>query len=1153
MKKILSIFILLILHVEAVDFNNIAVNFISYEGENSTILSKEELKKNDEIVGYLYNLSKKGYIIIPNSSFASPIKAFSFTKNYKDLPKAYKEFLINELYEYKVAEKQKNVAKVLDTKISDRWSFLENFVVSDNSRNLKSYIPDTYLLDSSWNQAYPYNKTFPKVGDKLTLAGCVAVAEAQLMRYHAYPSFGNGSSSYLAGIYDVSDTYYFDNLAYTKNLKAVFRRPYNWDIMPSSLDSAEDYQIDEVSYLLRDLVVLNRAKIGLDETGAILNIPGLVEHFGYSRNMREISTSTTSKSEFLSTLKSQIDSLQPVLFSFPSHMVVADGYKSDNSGDYIHLNMGWGGAGNDFYNLDASSISASGTTLSTNTIKMAYNIKPCSTQAGDCYVNLENTDSVVDKSMNGSFENQDDVDKYSFYLSGSTTISTNSGGYYINIYDANDTLFQTILSDYTTGISKTLNLPTGLYKIEISLSDDSSSGYLALEDYNKNYDVSITTEDISESEKLSIEASLKKPTIFDMELKDIVLSSNEKKIRINAYDEDSNLTFNALTTSDITATFDKNILTLKAKNFKSLNDIAIAVSSDDETVQKSFKILTYPQDIKFGKFFSINGTFDSQDDFDTYDVVLEGKCSIYGYNGYSNQAFYTELDGIKEMDDSAIFTPELTRNFYTLGASLSSGYSGYYPYDNTNHKYTLYVECPSASENIDDLIPLLNETISVNDTQNIPTIYTQQINQGWSLVSIPVDTNLSQDEIKSKFANSKVIWTYKDNNWSALGVESSTQTLLQNSNIPTITTLHANDGFWVYTTNSAYDINYTDTTTDLTIEPSAYTWRLFGTTKDINSSGILQNDFIKSIWVYKNDQWLAKSNDTLTQSLYDENNISKIETIKKGEGFWIKSLDDYTLEIPSNSSTSKVPLRYGWNLIGGVDANLSSDADYKDVAYAWSYDNDTWKYWIRDGEKQFDSIKADNGAWVYNTVGDFVQVGSYQTPLANGNFDKVYKSASDSVEDIWNISFKVNVKDISNFAIGIKFLKKSSGATGEIIYAGLNLTGSQISYPKTVYIKGTKGDGTSASVHYDDSYDPDKIRTNSIELSGDILTVKLGSIMSRQTITSEDTFKAVSDYNITIVPENLEIVGGAQKELENLVDFVHTYSGTGVSGDIQIQ
>ncbi len=896
MKKILLVLIFIFIKLSAVDFMTVAKNFLSYENQNSTtILSSQELKKSGKVVGYLYNLEPSGYIIIPNTTLASPIKAFSFGRNYDNLPPNYKDFLINELYQYKLLERTNILAKTLDDSISKRWDFLETFSPNDNSRVLKNYLPDTYLLDSTWNQTYPYNKTFPKVNNNLTVAGCVAVAQAQLMRYYKYPTYGVGSSSYLATIYDYSNQYYFDNPAYTIMLKSIYNKPYNWDIMPSSLLGAKEYQIDEVSYLLRDLTILNRAKIGVDQTAAILNIPGFIEHFGYSSNMTEITTNDLNREDFFNILKSQIDLEQPVLLSFSAHMTVADGYKNDYSGEYIHINLGWGEGVNDFYNLDSTSILVNdSTSLNTSPLSMVYNIKPCSKEVGDCYTNLEDSDTNTNNSISGSFLNPLDEDKYQLYLSGPTSISVSKGWFFINIYDSNNTFFKTITID-TLPYNTTIDFPTGLYTVIISLSDHSNSSYYPLENDNQEYNLNFQTQDIDTQTKEEIDSSLKKPIIFDMEFNDIVLGPEEKKIRINAYDEDSNLTFNVFTTKNITASFEKNILTLKANEFYTLNNLSISIQSDDDSIIKNNKILTYPEDFKFGTYFTLRGTFDSQDDLDSYKNILEGECSIRGLNGYIVQAFYTRANGISTMNNTTIFTPNLVRNFYTIEASLSENpydnSGGYYPYEpeNPHNYYTLFINCPQATKNVEDIIPLLDRNIVVETNISTP-IYTQNIPQNWSLLSLPVDINLTEDEIKEKFSNSLIIWTYNKNKWNAIGINSNIQNILNDQNITKIGNLGSKVGFWVYTQNNSYDINYTNTISKTvpTLDNSLNKWELLGTTLDLNTSSFLKDNNLKSIWTYNDSKWYAISSDPNIQSIYDMHNIDSIDTIKRGTGFWIE-------------------------------------------------------------------------------------------------------------------------------------------------------------------------------------------------------------------------------------------------------------------------
>ncbi|MCP4119561.1 MAG: hypothetical protein GY737_30005, partial [Desulfobacteraceae bacterium] len=76
----------------------------------------------------------------------------------------------------------------------------------------------------------------------------------------------------------------------------------------------------------------------------------------------------------------EINHHRPLLLSVPGHMTVADGYASDGSGKRIHVNMGWGGAHDDYYYLDQTIIAGDHSFPSDHTIY--YNIRPC--QSGTC-------------------------------------------------------------------------------------------------------------------------------------------------------------------------------------------------------------------------------------------------------------------------------------------------------------------------------------------------------------------------------------------------------------------------------------------------------------------------------------------------------------------------------------------------------------------------------------------------------------------------------------------------------------------------------------------------------------------------------------------------------------------------------------------------
>ena len=155
----------------------------------------------------------------------------------------------------------------------------------------------------------------------------------------------------------------------------------------------------------------------------------------------------------------------------------------------------------------------------------------------------------------------------------------------------------------------------------------------------------------------------------------------------------------------------------------------------------------------------------------------------------------------------------------------------------------------------------------------------------------------------------------------------------------------------------------------------------------------------------------------------------------------------------------------------------------------------------------------------------YIWIGKDRVALDNGNFNTVNKNRSDDVEDIWNISFKIDNKNLDNFNIGVKILKESTGATGDIVFSGLSIKNGVINSPKKIDIYGIKSNGDEGGTHFDSRYNPDNILSKSISLDGDILTIKFGTVIKQQDVVSVNSFKAISRYKIQIDSDKLNIIG----------------------------
>jgi len=727
----------------------IAKNYLAFLGSSKTIVSTETIERNalnlaqpPIPIACLAKLQDGGYILVAASHSLTPVKAYSPDRPFEALPEPYRDFLLLEA-EYNIrALAASKTPQAVSSENQQRWDFLLTF---DKTRSPLAYTPDTYLLTTKWNQSSPYNKFLPQVDSQNTLAGCVNIAVAQVLKYYNYPVSGKGVDSYAWN---------------GQQLKTILNRGFNWENMPDTLDAVTpEYKIDEVALLIRDLGIVNNTSFGLSNSSASIKTSGLIEHFGLSTTILKIGNADLTA--FFNTLKGEIDAASPVLLEFPGHLTVADGYSSDPSGRKIHVNMGWGGYANDYYYLDQPEIKAGNYTFAPN-LSIFYNVKPCT--GNDCFTNLETGDAVSGNTISGKFDMTKDADKYHVYLKGDTSISASRGysnvAFYVSLYsDSTNELIYTLDSNASAGSSISAgNLPAVRYTMRVSLCNDactSSYGFGS----NIAYSISFITDALSESEKAAIEGSLDNAPVIGNTFKDLILNASRTdpfKILIDARDENGDTVAITILNSNsdaVQTTLSKNILSITpvASAAKSSSKITVQATANGKTTEKSFIVMVSNEDALYGKSFAVNGLFENQDDFNTHKVILDGQCTITGDNGYSNQAFYAS---VKDISDSVIVAPadntinhSFQRNIYFLGASLRNG-NAYYTYNSGIHDaYTLIVSCPGADETITNIAVLLGIDLSgtVNHSEGY-VLTVAKTGTGLGIVSsVPTGINCGSD------------------------------------------------------------------------------------------------------------------------------------------------------------------------------------------------------------------------------------------------------------------------------------------------------------------------------------------------------------------------------------------------------------------------
>lgn len=194
------------------------------------------------------------------------------------------------------------------------------------------------LLTTKWNQDEPYNKLAPSYGEGNCPIGSVATAMAQVMNYHKWPLKGTGSNSY-------SHSYGTSTVDFSQST-------YDWDnMLDGYYDNPSAVEVDAVAKLMYDAAVSVNMKWGPDVSKASNYViaSALREYFGYQSQFFYRDDFTTAG--FKSFLKSEIDARRPIIYlgeGSVKHAFVADGYDSN---DFVHINWGWAGYCNGFFDV----------------------------------------------------------------------------------------------------------------------------------------------------------------------------------------------------------------------------------------------------------------------------------------------------------------------------------------------------------------------------------------------------------------------------------------------------------------------------------------------------------------------------------------------------------------------------------------------------------------------------------------------------------------------------------------------------------------------------------------------------------------------------------------------------------------------------------
>ena len=207
------------------------------------------------------------------------------------------------------------------------------------------------LGDIKFGQGDPFRGKTPIRNNQHCLAGCVAVAMAQIMTYYRHPEVCHGSISYKT-----------ETLNITVSLDLEGYR-IDWDnILPNYLNGYSSAQAEAVADLLYACGATTRMDYNLDGSGTNAEYVGdaLVTFFGYSSDVESLARADYTDAKWYEILQTELKAGRPILMrsmqpSGAGHAYVMDGYyvqKGYEKYPYFHFNWGWEGKDDGWFLLN---------------------------------------------------------------------------------------------------------------------------------------------------------------------------------------------------------------------------------------------------------------------------------------------------------------------------------------------------------------------------------------------------------------------------------------------------------------------------------------------------------------------------------------------------------------------------------------------------------------------------------------------------------------------------------------------------------------------------------------------------------------------------------------------------------------------------------
>jgi hypothetical protein len=320
---------------------------------------------------YIVYLEPEGYVIVSADDLIEPIVGLVMHGDFDPSPENPLGALVSRDLPGRLAHVQKRIsaaqiqgkefaAQGLLKSAQSKWNFLLSinnvYLYEESGVSSISDVRVSPFVQSRWGQSYegssPCYNYYTEWSNVYYPSGCVATAMAQLMRYHSFPTAGVGTTAYEIAVAGTSRS---------ENLRGGDGSggPYNWSSMTLDPDASTDTTARRaIGALTHDAGVSVNMEYttGSSASDTLDAADALIDAFYYNNALRGYNSANNIPGPKLNLmLNPNLDANFPVIIGITGpaggHAVVIDGYGYNFSTLYHHLNMGWSGNDDAWYNL----------------------------------------------------------------------------------------------------------------------------------------------------------------------------------------------------------------------------------------------------------------------------------------------------------------------------------------------------------------------------------------------------------------------------------------------------------------------------------------------------------------------------------------------------------------------------------------------------------------------------------------------------------------------------------------------------------------------------------------------------------------------------------------------------------------------------------